>query len=143
MNLSTRDFGQLTVAEDQVVHFAGPILGFEEYRDFVFLCQEGQEGGFVWLQSTQEPGLCFLLVPPDLVAEDYRPALPAGTAGLLGEGLYEYWLLASIRQPLERSTVNFKSPIVVNPARHAAAQVVLEDRLPIRQPRFPKGASTC
>lgn len=143
MELLTRDFGRLTVAEDQVVHFTGPILGFEEYREFVFLCQQGQEGGFTWLQSTQEPGLCFLLVPPELVEQDYRPTLPAGTAELLGEGAYAYWLLASIRQPLERSTVNLKSPIVYNATQRTAAQVVLEGRLPIRRPLFQKGASTC
>ena len=46
------------------------------------------------------------------------------------------WLMASIREPFSESTVNLKSPIVVNPQRHLAAQFILEEDFPIRYPLF-------
>ena len=44
------------------------------------------------------------------------------------------WLMATLREPFQKSTVNLRSPIVVNPELRQAAQFVLEGNLPIRHP---------
>lgn len=138
MKLETRDFGQVEIDENEILTFTGPIFGFEEYKKFAFLYQEGIDEHFIWLQSTEEPDLCFILLNPEAVTENYEPDLPAGISQTLGEGPYMYWLVATIRDPFTDSTVNLKSPIVVNPSLHKAAQVVLEEKLPIRYPLFSK-----
>ena len=116
MKLSTRDFGIVEVDESEIVTFTGPIFGFESYRKFVFLYQEDISEHFIWLQSVENPDLCFILVQPSLVMEPYEPRFPAEMQELLGNGDYMCWLLVSIRDPFDQSTVNLKSPIVVNPA---------------------------
>lgn len=136
MKLHTRDFGEIEVDEKDIVTFASPIYGFDQYSRFAFLYQEEVSEHFIWLQSVDEPGLCFLLIQPELVSEEYRPALPENTAELLGDGDYMCWLIASIYEPFQKSTVNLKSPIVVNPKRHLAAQFILEEDFPIRYPLF-------
>lgn len=143
MKLSTRDFGVVEVEESEIVTFTGPIFVFESYRQFVFLYQEDVSEHFIWLQSVENPDLCFILVQPALVMEPYEPQLPTEAQELLGDGDYMCWLLVSIREPFDRSTVNLKSPVVVNPALHRAAQFILDADLPLRHPLFREEESAC
>ena len=75
--------------------------------------------------------------------EPYEPRFPAEMQELLGNGDYMCWLLVSIRDPFDQSTVNLKSPIVVNPALHQAAQFILDADLPLRHPLFREEESKC
>ena len=143
MKLLTRDLGELEIDERDIVTFAGPLFGFEKYRRFVFLYQEDLSEHFIWLQSVEEPELCFILVQPDLITDQYRPELPPEAKELLGEGDYMCWLIASLREPFTDSTVNLRSPIVVNPELHQAAQFVLDGSLPIRHPLVREGGAQC
>ena len=143
MKLFTRDLGEIEIDEKDIVTFTGPIFGFEKYRRFVFLYQEEIVENFIWLQSVEEPELCFILVQPDLITDQYRPELPPEAKELLGEGDYMCWLIASLREPFTDSTVNLRSPIVVNPELHQAAQFVLDGSLPIRHPLVREGGAQC
>ena len=70
--------------------------------------------------------------------ERYAPKLSEEAVQMLGDGRYFYWLMTSIRDPFDQSTVNLKSPIVVNPQRNLAAQLILEEDFPLRHPLFRK-----
>ena len=143
MKLLTRDLGELEIDEKDIVTFSGPIFGFEKYRRFVFLFQEDLSEHFIWLQSVEEPELCFILVQPDLITDHYTPELPREAKDLLGEGDYMCWLIVSLREPFAESTVNLRSPIVVNPELRQAAQFVLDGGLPIRHPLIREGGAQC
>lgn len=143
MKLLTRDLGEIEIDEKDIVTFTGPIFGFEQYRRFVFLYREEIVENFIWLQSVEEPELCFILVQPDLITDHYRPQLPPEAKTLLGDGGWMCWLIVSLREPFQDSTVNLRSPIVVNPEEHKAAQFVLEGNLPIRHPLVREGAEQC
>ena len=143
MKLLTRDLGELEIDEKDIVTFTGPIFGFEKYRRFVFLYQEDLSEHFIWLQSVDEPQLCFILVQPDLITDHYTPELPPEAKTLLGDGDYMCWLIVSLREPFTDSTVNLRSPIVVNPELRQAAQFVLEGALPIRHPLVREGGAQC
>lgn len=136
MKLNTRDFGEIEIDEKDLITFTSPIYGFEHYKRFAFLYHKEISEHFIWLQSVEEQALCFLLVEPELVSDHYRPKLPGEATRLIGEGDCMCWLMASIREPFAKSTVNLKSPIVVNPQRHLAAQFILEEDFPIRYPLF-------
>ena len=143
MRIQTRDFGGIEVAEEDVVTFEGAIFGFEEYKKFVFLFQEDVSEHFVWLQSVEEPDLCFILVEPELVAPGYRPGLPRDVQALLGPGEYMFWLIAVIREEFQDSTVNLKSPIVINPATRRAAQIILEEDYSLQHPLLANKEGGC
>lgn len=134
MLIRTRDFGEIQIAPQDIITFEGAIFGFEDYREFVFLFQEDVSEHFVWLQSTQEPDLCFILVDPALTEEEYRPHIPDSIVQLLEPGEYMCWVTTVIKERFEDSTVNLKSPIVVNPATRKAAQVILEQEYPLQHP---------
>ena len=143
MKLFTRDLGEIEIDEKDIVTFTGPIFGFEKYRRFVVLYQEEIVENFIWLQSVEEPELCFILVQPDLITDHYQPQLPKEAKTLLGDGDWMCWLIVSLREPFQDSTVNLRSPIVVNPELRQAAQFVLEGNLPIRHPLVREGEKKC
>lgn len=138
MKIQSRDFGPVEIDEREIITFKSPIYGFEEYTRFAFLYDAQVSEHFVWLQSLEEPGLCFILVDPALVCDQYAPQLPAEIDALLGPEDCMCWLLVVIAEPFEDSTVNLRSPIVVNPIRKLAAQVILDGSLPIRRPLLCK-----
>lgn len=141
MLIETRDFGQMEVLEADKIYFVEPIYGFEEYRRFVLLC-ENEMPGFFWLQSMDEPALCFILVEPQVVQENYAPTLPvAEISQKLGQGKTNLLLMTVIRDNVKDSTVNLRSPVVLNPKTQNGMQVILEESLPIRYPLAGEGAN--
>lgn len=134
MIISTRDFGNVEINEEDVITFTQPIFGFENLSKYVLLFNEEISDHFVWLQSLEDERICFILANPLVTVKEYRPSLPQDTQRELGEGEYLYWLVVVVADELKDSTVNLKSPIVVNPAKKRGVQVILEDNLPIRFP---------
>lgn len=141
MKIKTRDFGEITIDERDIITFRQPVYGFEDLKEYVFLYDEELSGQFVWLQSVEIPEICFILVDPAAVMQHYEPDLPKETVELLGgeEEKVMCWLVAVIPEEFKNTTVNLKSPIVVNPRLKCGLQVILEDNLPIRYPLFKDG----
>lgn len=134
MNVETRDFGPIEIEPQDVISFVQPIYGFDQYQRFVFLYDQ-HNSHIVWLQSVEEKNICFILVRPEVVRRRYEPdSLPAESRDLLGEGELTFWLVTVVASQFADSTVNLKSPIVVNAAAGRAVQVILEEDLPIRHP---------
>lgn len=137
MKLGTRDFGEVEVDEGDVITFEQPIFAFEEYKKYVMLYDQGNTQ-IVWLQSAEDKDLCFILVDPAVVIEGYSPSLPHDLSRKIGEGPTMMWLIMVVAPNFKDSTVNLKSPIVINPQSKRAVQIISEDSLPIRYP-FAKG----
>lgn len=138
MRIETRDFGEIEVGEKEIVTFFQPVYGFESLTRYVFLHDESLGEQFAWLQSVENADVCFILANPSLVDPAYAPRIPAEFVGEL-DGEYMWWLVAVIPEQLEKATVNLKSPIVVNFERGLAAQVILDEDLPIHSPLFRCG----
>lgn len=136
MNIMTRDFGEIAVEEQDLITFAAPIFGFEQLSRFAVLMDDTLDGEFIWLQSVEDSSVCFVLASPARLIPDYAPQLPAEVEHTLGKGTYELWNVMVVAEDLKASTVNLKSPIVLNLNENKAMQVILEDALPIRHPLF-------
>lgn len=133
MKIMTRDFGEMEVEQEAILQFAAPIYGFENLRDYVMITDEDNPH-IVWLQSVESPEICFILVDPALLGRTYAPPLPKNLPDLLDEGEYLFWLVMVVKDDIHQSTVNLRSPIVVNPENRKAAQIVLDMDYPIRYP---------
>ena len=130
MQVETRDFGLAEIDEKDVVTFVKPILGFEEYSQFVMIMDQDIQG-FAWLQSVQEKELCFIIANAALI-DGYAPTIDKDTLEALGGEYTEMWLMASIKEETIKTTVNLKSPLLFNMNNFTAAQAVSEDDLPFR-----------
>lgn len=140
MKVNTREFGEMEIAEDKIIEFIQPPFGFEEHKRYTFLFDQEIGDQIVWMQSVEDPALCFILFDPTPLAAFYKPQIPAGIEQKLGEGELLCWVIGVVPQDFDKATVNLKSPIIVNMQTNRAAQVILDQDYPIRY-SLRKGAS--
>ena len=123
----TTRFGQLTVAEEQIITLAGGLLGFPGYTRYVIVSQE--EGvPFRWLQSVEHPALAFVIIDPWGFKPDYALELPAEVCASLQLSEDQPPLVfAIVTVPLDPSgiTANLQGPLVINLVTRQGQQVVL------------------
>ena len=135
MKVETRDFGAIEIDEKDVISFVSPIYGFDQYRKFVIINDISIGTDIMWLQSLDNKDVCFVVVSPFVVMEDYNPTISVDQVSLLepeSDEELSYASIAVIPKRLEDATVNLKSPIVINHKNKKAMQIILEDEYPIR-----------
>ncbi len=139
MIYKTRDFGEREIPDSKVIIFKQPIFGFESYTRFTMIFDEEIGEQIVWLQSLDEPGLCFLLFDSSTYKEFYKPEISEADEKLLGAGEYVCWSILSLKEDFNESTVNLKSPVILNTTTGVAAQVILEQDYEVRHPVLEGG----
>lgn len=139
MIYKTRDFGEREIPDSKVIIFKQPIFGFEDYTRFTMIFDEEIGEQIVWLQSLEEPGLCFLLFDASTFSSFYKPEISEENEKLLGAGDYACWAVLSVKENFNESTVNLKSPIIMNGTTGIAAQVILEQDYSVRHPVLEGG----
>ena len=74
MKVNTKVFGEVDIADDKIIEFAGGIIGFPELTKFALIHDEEKGSGSIhWLQSMQEPAFAMPVMDPLLVVPDYNP----------------------------------------------------------------------
>lgn len=136
MKINTVNFGEIEVNENDIITFDQPIYGFENDKRYVFMIDESLNGEFIWLQSVDNGALCFVLANPAILPVPYDPSFPEDVSSVIGKGSYEVWLIMVVTDEFKDSTVNLKSPIVINLDERRAAQFISEDDLAIRYKVF-------
>jgi flagellar assembly factor FliW len=144
---NSKKMGEAGIGTDLPLHFSQGLLGFEEISQYT-LRQKGD--GPVWeLKVVPDGNPRFVLFEAGSVADRYVPALPRDVLALLGTNNPEdlsFFAVAVVPADIAGTTVNLRSPIVVNFKAGLAAQVVLESTgYPMRHPVFPVkgGCHTC
>lgn len=136
MKILTKNFGEIEVTENDIITFDQPILGFENNKKYVFMIDDSLNGEFIWLQSLDDGELCFVLANPCTLSEKYAPTFSEDISNIIGKGTYEMWLVMVVADVFSESTVNLKSPIVVNLDQKRAAQFIAEEDYTIRYKLF-------
>jgi flagellar assembly factor FliW len=141
MKIITTRFGELEVTPDDILEFSEGLLGFGHLRRFIIL-DDPNDDIFAWLQSCESPEIAFPVLEPELFAPNYQVDLTkTDLEALRVATVQDTRLLTIITIPTDptQMTANLKAPIVINPKRRSARQVVLQDNaLPIREPIFSK-----
>lgn len=145
MIIKTRDFDELEINESDIIHFPNGIYAFEDQKSFVLIHYPDQDVAPMWLQSVDDPSLCFIVFDPILYVEEYSPNISAADMNALKAEKKDdirYLAISVIGKDVKDSTLNLKSPIVININNNYAVQSILEDDYPIRFPLFSdeKGA---
>lgn len=137
MTIATRDFGNIDISEDGILTFTLPILGFEEQKQFVILYDDEMGDALGWLQSVDDRDVCFIIIDPRTVFDTYKPNVSSSILNKLGLDKQEDAVLRNLvvfPTQTGEATVNLKSPLVINPAKKLAAQVILEQDYSVRTP---------
>ena len=135
MQIATTRFGALEIQEEQIIHMPSGIIGFPDQRKYVLLEQK-KGSPFLWLQSVDNGALAFVLINPLLFKPDYKVEMGREDAEDLGlkNGGNGAQIMAIVNI-LNRGedgkptaiTANLLGPIVINPQKRLAKQIVLYD----------------
>lgn len=128
MEVKTKVNGIVNVEEKQLVTFPEGLLGFEKYTKFALIDSEYEP--FIWLQSTEESKLAFLMIDPFLICNDYEADIDDSTLKNIGvESAEDIIIMTLVTIPKDGSaiTANFLGPIVINKKNRKCLQVILND----------------
>lgn len=119
MKWTHKQFGEMEFEEKHVVYFPNGIIGFEENKKFLIGNDELSEP-FRWLISLEDDELSFPLLDPQLLSAVYK-------GKYFSADDVTVFVVVSIKPDVAQSTVNLRSPIVIDSASRIGKQVVLED----------------
>lgn len=120
----TGRFGAVEVDDHRIVTFPSGLPGFAGLRRFALLWADAREI-FWWLQSIEDPSVCFLATDPALWVADYAIDLRADEWKRLGcRNRDEVVVLALVSRHGERITANLRSPLVIDAGSRRGLQVV-------------------
>ncbi len=128
LEIKTKDFGTIQVGDEEIVHFPEGLFSFEEEKEFVFIKNDAYAA--IWLQSARGEDPRFIVFDPLDIMKEYSPCLPGGVLETLEAESIEtlcFFVIAVIPKDIRAITVNLKSPVVVNPEKRLAMQVILEN----------------
>lgn len=130
MIIQTKVFGEITIADEKIIHFPAGIIGFPGLTDFALVHDEEKGIGSIhWLQSVQEPAFALPVMDPLLVKADYNPEVDDELLKPIGKLVPEELLVmvtVTVPSDLTKMTVNLKGPIIINAAEKKACQVIVE-----------------
>jgi len=136
---STR-FGELDIADTDIINFPHGIPGFPDQKTFVLVVSD-PDSPFCFLQSATEAHLTFLLADPFAFFKEYEFVLDDSVAEELGvsqEKPPQVFIIATMKHKLQDMTVNLLAPIVINEQNCVGRQIILDKSdYGIRHQLFP------
>lgn len=142
MNIKTRIFGEVEIADDKIITFENGIIGFPEMRHFTLLHdeEEGAGAGIRFLQSIEEPQFAMPVMDPLIVKPDYDPEVDdefLKGLGTLTDANVLVLVTVSIPSDLTRMSVNLQGPIIINVDERKACQLIVENgEYPVKFPIY-------
>ena len=143
IKVKTRDFDEIEIPENEIIHFTKGIFAFDDYYKYVLLAPRGENKFPMWLQSIENENLCFIIFNPLECCTDYHVTLTKDEKTLLAveegeEDKVEFLVIAVVPEDYSDTTVNLKSPIAVNTLNNRALQIIAPENYPLRFPLFKK-----
>lgn len=129
MEVHSSRFGKIDIPETEIISFPEGLLGFENETSFCIL--DSNDGTYLlWLQSTNNPNICFPILEPAFFIQDFEPNLmPADLRSLKIESVNEvmFYSIVTIPDNIKELSANLKAPIALNHKTKTAKQIVLQD----------------
>lgn len=132
MQITTKIFGEITIADDRIIRFPKGIVGFPDLKDFTLIhdSEDGGNAAIRWIQSLQEPAFAMPVMDPLSIVPDYAPEIADEIIANLGEcGSDDLLVLVTVTVPsdITKMTINLKAPIVINSDNLKACQAIVEN----------------
>lgn len=134
MKITTAYMGEVEINPSQIIKFEHGLPGFEDEKEFIQL-PLSEESAYQVLQSVKTAGLAFIITSPYAVITEYNFDLEDSIIQALdikNADEVAVFVIVSLQDTLENSTVNMKAPIVLNIKNQKAKQIILEEDYAIR-----------
>lgn len=135
MKLVTDYRGEVEYSEEDIIVLDEGMYGFAGKTKFLLIGNIEPELPFHWFQSIEDESLVFVVVDPFLFVEAYDFKIDDWTVEQLEINKIEDLIIYNtvvIPEELTETTVNLKSPIVINVANKKAKQIILEEDFPYK-----------
>ena len=133
MQINSRIFGEIEIADDKIISFEKGLMGFEEnFRYALLFDSEKKNGkGIMWLQSMEDANLAFPVIDPLSILSEYNPVVEDEWLASVGEYRSddELLLLCVLTVPadLTKMTANTKAPLVINTVTRKGCQIIVNN----------------
>jgi flagellar assembly factor FliW len=127
LRLETRYHGEQEIDEKEIIWFEKGIPGFLEEKKFVLLPYSDDSVFFI-LQSAATPGLAFVIADPFIFFKRYDFTLEdqvVHALELTSKEKVAVYVILTIRDPFQETTVNLQAPVVINIEKRLGKQVIL------------------
>ena len=127
MLVNSLRFGTLEVPPQKLITMERPVLGFESLRHFC-LVEINELKPFLWLQSTEDSAVEFLVVNPVVFFPDYRIEINSNEIAELKVDRVESvetYVVATVPDDPQNMSVNLQGPILINTENNLGKQLVL------------------
>jgi len=139
MQIETLRFGPVTVDEEKLIVFSEGIPGLEQHKTYAIL-QFDESYPLVWLQSTEDTGICLPVLDTFAVLPDYVFDIDEADVKhleLTGPEDLHVVSVVVIPEDIQGMTVNLAAPIIINTITGKAKQIVLSGtEFNVRAPVF-------
>ncbi len=134
MTMATREidskpYGRISIQEQQILHFARGLFGFEDHHDYALL--DSTTPPFYWLQSLEDPELAFILINPYIVVQEYVLDVSEDDLRAVdSEDGADLLVFAIVTIPADRSQIscNLQGPVLINRRARLARQAISLDQ---------------
>jgi flagellar assembly factor FliW len=116
MLIHTKDYDFVEVREEDILHFPDGVYAFEDSKRFVVL-DTNSSAGIMQLQCSDAQTPRFIILDPFLFVEDYTPKVPEEVLAKVKAKSQQdltFFVIAVIPDNVGETTVNLKSPVVIN-----------------------------
>lgn len=135
MEIQTKYFGPIEIKPETIIEMVQPIYGFETIKRYTLISDEEIGTDLVWFQSIDNKDVCFMLANPDRFIHDYKLDITLDELSVLSTldlNELDVLCIVSLGETFETSTLNLKSPIVLNSKNNQGAQIILNQDLPFK-----------
>ena len=143
MEIKTTRFGQVEIDGNLIITLPDGILGFEDLKRYIILDHFDKESPFKWLQSIEDPSLAFVITDPLVFVPEYKVKISkeeVSAIELSDASKALIVVIVNIKRDHSEITVNLQGPIVINPAKKLARQIVIrESDYSVRHIIFSRG----
>ena len=126
--ITSQLFGELEIADDQLLTLPDGLFGFPTCTRFALL-PAGRDG-FFWFQSLQQPPIAFLIVDPFLYFDGYTVDLTGALLQRLETtepSQVNVFAIVTLPGASTEATANLQGPLVFNVASRQGFQAVIQD----------------
>jgi flagellar assembly factor FliW len=135
MLVNSAVFGPTEVEPKCIFTMPQGLYGFEEIDNYALITKQEDDVTLMWYQAISQTIPCFVVFDPFEIIEGYEPVMEPDDLKSFGgktDGLV-FLVIAAVPQDVSKTTVNLKSPIVIDPQNRVARQVILANKdYPIR-----------
>lgn len=135
MQIQTKYFGAIEIKTETIINMVQPIYGFETLKHYTLISDEEIGTDLMWFQSIENKDVCFMLANPQRFVQDTRIEITSDDSKIVDTQNNEdidVLCIVSLGETFEDSTLNLKSPIVLNSKNNQGAQLILNQDLPFK-----------